>query len=80
MSFNQLPTIFGEKAENNFIYFFNQLKNNNFPNKKITERQFNGLKGIRLLLARQADIEPDALASAIGDATVSRFHHPRATA
>jgi len=30
-----LPSVFGEEAENNFIYFFNQLKKNNFPNKKI---------------------------------------------
>ena len=35
MNFNQLPSIFGEGAENNFIYFFNQLENNNFPNKTI---------------------------------------------
>ena len=33
--FNQLPSVFGKEAENNFIYFFNQLKNNNFPNKEI---------------------------------------------
>ena len=31
MSFNKLPIVFGEDAENNFIDFFNQLKNNNFP-------------------------------------------------
>ena len=35
MKFNNLPGIFGEKAEENFISFFNQLKKNNFPNKKI---------------------------------------------
>ena len=34
-NFNQLPRVFGEGAENNFIYFLNRLKNNNFPNKKI---------------------------------------------
>ena len=34
-NFNQLPGVFGKGAENNFIYFFNRLKNNNFPNKKI---------------------------------------------
>ena len=33
--FNQLPSVFGKEAENNFIYFFNQLENNNFPNKTI---------------------------------------------
>ena len=30
-----LPSVFGEEAEKNFIYFFNQLKKNNFPNKQI---------------------------------------------
>ena len=34
-NFNQLPGVFGKDAENNFIYFLNQLENNNFPNKKI---------------------------------------------
>jgi len=34
-NFNQLPSVFGKGAENNFIYFFNQLENNNFPNKEI---------------------------------------------
>ena len=31
MDFDKLPMIFGEGAENNFTYFFDQLKNNNFP-------------------------------------------------
>ena len=35
INYNELPHVFGEGAENNFIYFFNRLKNNNFPNKKI---------------------------------------------
>ena len=35
INFNKLPSVFGEEAESNFIYFFNQLKKNNFPNKKI---------------------------------------------
>ena len=35
INFNRLPRIFGEEAENNFIYFLNQLKKNNFPNKQI---------------------------------------------
>ena len=30
-----LPSIFGDKAENNFIDFLKKLKNNNFPNEKI---------------------------------------------
>ena len=36
--FNQLPSVFGEDAENNFIYFFDQLTNNNFP--KISIKNF----------------------------------------
>ena len=35
MDFDKLPIIFGEGAENNFTYFFDQLKNNNFPTKQI---------------------------------------------
>ena len=35
INFNRLPRIFGEKSENNFIHFLNQLKKNNFPNKQI---------------------------------------------
>ena len=34
-TYGQLPNIFGEGAENNFIVFFNYLKKNNFPNEKI---------------------------------------------
>ena len=34
-NFNQLPSVFGKGAENNFIYFFNQLENNNFSNEEI---------------------------------------------
>ena len=37
-NFNQLPSVFGKGAENNFIYFFNQLTNNNFP--KISIKNF----------------------------------------
>ena len=35
MNFNQLPGVFGDEAENNFVYFFNQLENNSFPIDKI---------------------------------------------
>tara|TARA_B100001167_G_scaffold74660_1_gene44474 strand:- start:398 stop:1084 length:687 start_codon:yes stop_codon:yes gene_type:complete len=35
MNFNHLPSVFGNDAENHFVYFFNQLENNNFPSKKI---------------------------------------------
>ena len=35
MNFNQLPGVFGDEAENNFVYFFNQLENNSFPINKI---------------------------------------------
>ena len=34
-NFNNLPSIFGEDGEKNFVNFFNQLKSNNFPNKEI---------------------------------------------
>ena len=34
-NFNELPSVFGEGAENNFIYFLNKLKKNNFPNEQI---------------------------------------------
>ena len=40
MNFNQLPGVFGDEAENNFVYFFNQLNNNNFPIKKIKKYYF----------------------------------------
>ena len=35
INFENLPTIFGEGAENNFINFLNILKKNNFPEDKI---------------------------------------------
>ena len=35
LNFDQLPSVFGEDAETNFINFLNQLKINNFPRKKI---------------------------------------------
>ena len=35
MDLNNLPGIFGEGAENNFINFLKQLEKNNFPNKQI---------------------------------------------
>ena len=35
LNFDQLPSVFGDDAENNFINFLNQLKINNFPTKKI---------------------------------------------
>ena len=34
-NFNALPIVFGEDAEKNFIFFFNQLRKNNFPNEQI---------------------------------------------
>jgi len=30
-NFNELPSVFGEDAEKNFIFFLNQLRKNNFP-------------------------------------------------
>ena len=38
--FNELPNIFGDKAENYFINFFNQLNANNFPIKNINSYYF----------------------------------------
>ena len=35
MDINNLPGIFGEGAENNFINFLKKLEKNNFPNKQI---------------------------------------------
>ena len=35
MKFNNLPGIFGEKAEENFISFLHLLEKNNFPSQKI---------------------------------------------
>jgi len=35
MNMDVLPSVFGENAEDNFIFFYNQLKKNKFPNKKI---------------------------------------------
>ena len=40
MNFNQLPSVFGIGAENYFVYFFNQLENNNFPTKDIKKFYF----------------------------------------
>ena len=35
INYDELPKVFGEGAENNFINFLNQLKKNNFPNEQI---------------------------------------------
>ena len=35
MLFDDLPSIFGARAEQDFINFFNQLENNNFPKHKV---------------------------------------------
>ena len=35
INYDNLPEVFGEGAENNFINFLNQLKKNNFSNNKI---------------------------------------------
>ena len=34
-NFNELPSVFGEDAEKNFIFFLNQLRKNNFPTEQI---------------------------------------------
>ena len=33
--FSSLPNVFGDDAESDFIFFYEQLKKNNFPNNKI---------------------------------------------
>lgn len=35
IDFINLPNIFGDVLESDFIYFYNELKKNNFPNKQI---------------------------------------------
>ena len=40
INFNQLPSVFGIGAENYFVYFFNQLENNNFPINNIKKFYF----------------------------------------
>ena len=40
MNFNKLPSVFGIGAENYFVYFFNQLENNNFPINNIKKFYF----------------------------------------
>jgi len=35
MLYDDLPSIFGEKAEQDFINFFDQLVNNNFPKQRV---------------------------------------------
>ena len=35
LGFNNLPNIFGDGAENDFLNFLKRLKNNNFPNQRI---------------------------------------------
>ena len=39
-NFSQLPSIFGEEAEKYFMYFFNQLENNNFPIESVKKFYF----------------------------------------
>ena len=34
-NFRELPSVFGEDAEKNFIFFLNQLRKNNFPTEQI---------------------------------------------
>ena len=40
MLFNNLPTIFGEDAENNFLNFLDKLNNNNFPIHRVKNYYF----------------------------------------
>ena len=34
-NFDELPSVFGKEAEYNFVYFFQRLKNNNFPRRQV---------------------------------------------
>ena len=34
-NFNELPSVFGEDAEKNFMFFLNKLRKNNFPTEQI---------------------------------------------
>ena len=43
MSFDDLPNIFGDGAENYFVNFLNQLKNNKFPVNKIINYYYFGI-------------------------------------
>lgn len=40
MNFNQLPSVFGEEANNHFTFFFSQLENNNFPIQDVKKFYF----------------------------------------
>ena len=44
VDFDHLPNIFGEKADNNFVFFYNKLKENNFAIKKIKNFYFFQIK------------------------------------
>ena len=37
LNFDRLPNIFGENAENHFLFFLDELKKNNFPSEKIRD-------------------------------------------
>ena len=39
-NFNQLPSIFGEEANNHFMHFFSQLETNNFPIENVKKFYF----------------------------------------
>ena len=57
MNFNQLPSVFGIGAENNFVYFFNQLENNNFPINDIKKFYFFQIGRWNLQLANDKIIK-----------------------
>ena len=57
MSFNGLPSVFGKDAEHNFIYFFKQLKNNNFPDKQIKSFYYFQIERWDLLLVNDKIIK-----------------------
>ena len=57
INFNQLPSIFGEGAENHFIYFFSKLENNNFPIKDVKKFYFFQIERWDLELANDKIIK-----------------------
>ncbi len=57
MNFNQLPSVFGIGAENYFVYFFNQLENNNFPINNVKKFYFFQIGRWNLQLANDKIIK-----------------------
>ena len=65
--FDNLPSIFGDGAEKNFVIFFKQLQNNNFPIKRINKYYYFqiGRWDIRLVNDQIIKFPPNKMAEAI---------------